>query len=383
MPTASRSPWLRASAALLISVLFAVPTAFAQDLEVEAPEGVLWQTAPDTPFLFTRFDAEWSRTTKKIYFLGGRLADGTTDGSIWSFDPVTGAYTDTTVDMPVPVSNYNIAALVDGSGNEILMTFGGRPAAGGVTSVVQGYFPGTNTTTTFALDPYPVLTAPGGAAVVDNIAYSFGGFDAVAVIDDTYLFDITAPAGSRWTTGPNLNLARSYIGVAILDGYIYAIGGATFVTPNLFASAVVERLDSSNPVAWDDAGVADLPVACDEAQAHGFDTGSIWHNLDGNAILAGCGQWPMEIVESQSYQVNTWNQAFPDLNLSRRNHAGALVPVGGIVSTRPAYWVWGGRFTADTTLRATPEFFVVTPDQVIFADGFNTGDTISWSDTVP
>ena len=98
------------------------------------------------------------------------------------------------------------------------MTFGGRPQAGGVVTTVQGYYPGSNTVTTFAADPYPVPTSPGGVVVIDNIAYSFGGFDAVAMIDDTYFFDITAADGARWTPGPNLGLARSYIASAVVDG---------------------------------------------------------------------------------------------------------------------------------------------------------------------
>jgi hypothetical protein len=356
-----------------------------------APEGVLWQTAPDTPFSFTRFDAEWSPTTKRVYFLGGRLPDGTTDGSVWSFDPETGVYSDTTTDMPVPVSNYNIARLVDAAGAEVMMIFGGRPEAGGVVNTVQGYYPGTNSSTTFALDPYPALTAPGGVAVVDNLAWSFGGFDAAAMIDDTYVFDITAAEGSRWTPGPDLTLARSYVGAAVVDGLIYAVGGATWDGVALHAVQIVERLDPSNPTAWDDASVADLPQSgpgpdfgCDEMQTFGFDTGTPY-DLEGAIVMAGCGQWPLEIVESMRYDVaaDAWDApGFPDLNLVRRNHAGAFVPFGGGADGRPGVWVWGGRFESDTTLRTTPEFYAVGP-ALLFADGFESGDDSAWSFVLP
>ncbi|HUM70086.1 MAG TPA: hypothetical protein PLK31_14725, partial [Chloroflexota bacterium] len=115
-----------------------------------------------------------------------------------------------------------------------------------------------------ATDPYPVVTAPGGVVAVNNIAYSFGGFDGAAMIANTYIFDITAAAGSRWTAGPNLNMARSYMGATAVDGYIYAIGGDTFDGAALIAQTIAERLDTSNPTAWDDANVADLPLPCDE-----------------------------------------------------------------------------------------------------------------------
>ncbi|HUM70085.1 MAG TPA: hypothetical protein PLK31_14720, partial [Chloroflexota bacterium] len=83
-----------------------------------------WQLAPNAPFAYTRFDAEYSPTTGKVYFLGGRLGSGDTDGSIWEFDPVTGVYADTGVDMPVPISNYQIVRLVESGGDEVLVTFG-------------------------------------------------------------------------------------------------------------------------------------------------------------------------------------------------------------------------------------------------------------------
>jgi len=364
----------------------------AAALALAAPStagGQTWQTAPNSPFAFTRFDGEYSLSTGRVYFLGGRLADGNTDGSIWYFDPEAGMYVDTGVDMAVPISNYEIARLFDASGDEILVTFGGRPAAGGVIDTVQGYYPGSNTTTTFASDPYPVLTAPGGVAVVDNIAYVFGGFDAATVLADTYVFDVTAADGARWTTGPALTVARSYMGTAVVDGFVYAIGGATWDGAALHAVQVVERLDAASPVAWDDAGVADLPAVgpgpdfgCDEMKAFGFDTASPY-DLSGKIAVAGCGQWPNEIVDSSIYDVasNAWDTAFPDITQVRRNHAGAFIPFAS-TSGLPAMWIWGGRQGSDATILTIPERFAAT-DQYLFSDGFEYGSTLVWSLTVP
>jgi hypothetical protein len=202
--------------------------------------------------------------------------------------------------------------------------------------------------------------------VVDNIAYVFGGFDAVQVIPNTYFFDITAAAGSRLTVGPDLNLARSYIGAAVADGMVYAIGGDTFDGAALLPQVIVERLDTANPAAWDDAGVDDLPLplGCDESRAFGFDTASNYE-LAGQVVLAGCGQWPDEIAEALSYDVaaNVWDQAFPDLNLARRNHAGAFAPVAD-ASGNWAMWVWGGRQADDTNILLTPEYYEV-PETLI------------------
>lgn len=315
-----------------------------------------WLEAPAAPFAYTRFDAEYSEATGHVYFLGGRTGTPT-DGSIWEFDPTTGIYTDTGVDMPTPVSNYSIARLTDGGGNEVFVTFGGRMANGTQTNVVQGFYPASKTTVVFSTDPYPVTTTPGGVAVVNNIAYAFGGYDGSTLLANTYIFDITAPAGSRWTTGPSLSSPRSYIGTAVVDGVIYAIGGdrldGTFLSP----VATVEKLDTSTLTAWDDAGVADLPVACDEMQAFGFDSASPYR-LAGSVVVAGCGRWPDEYAESLRYNVasDTWDQNFPDLNQARRNHAGASIPAGEGIG-RPGLWVWGGRQSYDANVLSTPEYY--------------------------
>ncbi|MEJ5311878.1 MAG: carboxypeptidase regulatory-like domain-containing protein [Anaerolineae bacterium] len=315
-----------------------------------------WVEAPAAPFAYMRFDAEYSEATGHVYFLGGRTGTPT-DGRIWEFDPASGVYTDTGVDMPFPVSNYNIARLTDSGGNEVLVTFGGRLNTGSVTNMVQGFYPVSKTTVVFNADPYPVATSPGGVAVVNNIAYVFGGFNNSAVISDTYIFDITAPAGSRWTAGPPLNHARSYIGAAVVDGVIYAIGGDDYPSGLLRPLTITERLDTANPIAWDDAGVADLPVACDEMPAFGFDSASPYR-LAGSVVIAGCGQWPGEYATSLRYDVasDTWDETFADLNQARRNHAGAFIPAGAGAG-RPGLWVWGGRQTNDFNILDIPEYY--------------------------
>lgn len=388
---AIRTPF-RAVAALCGGGLAAI--ALVAALWLAAPPSAaaqVWTTAPNAPFSWTRFDAEYSFATGKVYFLGGRLPQGTapdTDGSIWSWDPITGNYADTGVDVPVPVSNYTIARIVDASGTEALAIFGGRQTGGGVVATVQAYYPATNSTATFANDPFPVATSPGSVEVVDGLAYVFGGFDATAMIADTYIFDIDAADGFRWTTGPPLGLASSYHASAVVDGVIYAIGGDTWDgSANLFARATVEKLDTTQtPLAWDDAGVADLPLVCGEMRAYGFDSASTYE-LAGKIVVAGCGQWPAELAESLIFDVaaNTWDQAgFPDLNQARRNHAGAFLPYGPGSGGLPGLWVWGGRQGSDATLLATPEYYgFLAGTALIFVDGFESGSTAAWSSTVP
>lgn len=388
----SASPhWIR-TALLALATVFVLTApavgaaaATAPATAPDTPAYVPWQTAANSTFALTRFDGEYSLKTNKVFFLGGRLADGSTDGSVWSFDPETGTYADTLVDMPVPVSNYEIARLFDTLGTEYFVLFGGRNGAGTVVNTVQAYLPATNTTMTFAADPYPVATSPGAVAVAHNKAYVFGGFNATLVIASTFIFDINAADGGRWSVGPDLSLARSYIAEAVVDGVIYAVGGDTWDGAALIAQTIVEKLDTNAAVlAWDDAGVADLPIPCDEMRAFGLDATSPY-DLANAVVVAGCGQWTAELANSMIYDVaaNTWDDAgFPDLNQARRNHAGALVPWGAGSLGRPGMWVWGGRQGSDATLLQIPEFYPFT-SAVIFIDGFEIGSTGAWSSTVP
>jgi hypothetical protein len=363
--------------AILMKAFLFVPLIIAATMIVpNLASAQTWTTAPDAGFQFTRFDGEYSLQNGNVYFLGGRLPDNSTDGSVWSYDPVSGAYADTGVDMPVPISNYQIARLTDSGGNEWFMIFGGRDNSGAVVNTVQGYNPVTNATIDFtSTDPYPELTSPGGVEVVGNKAYSFGGFDAVVTTAGCHVFDINAADGARWSSCPDLNMSRSYIGTAVVDGVIYAFGGDTFDGANLIAQTITEKLDTANPTAWDDASVADLPVACDEFRSFGFDTSS-GYDVAGKIIAAGCGQWPNAIADSSIYDVaaNTWDTTFADLNIIRRNHAGVFIPVG--TTGAPGLWVFGGYDSTGGALVATPEYYTVVltgPTCNMFGDDFEDG----------
>src|SRR4029079_5346616 len=120
-------------------------------------------------------------STKRVYFLGGRLADNSTSGEVWYYDVATKTYVDTGVAMPDPVSNYGIAALTDPTGDGLYI-FGGRDSLGAIISNVQVYYPATNTTATISSDPWPGTTPLGcvslpamGVAKVGNNAYVLGG----------------------------------------------------------------------------------------------------------------------------------------------------------------------------------------------------------------
>jgi Galactose oxidase, central domain len=324
-----------------------------------------WQFAKSSPFAGTRFDGQFVSAQNRVYFLGFRTVGDATDGSVWYFNRATGQYVDTGVDMKVPVSNYGIAALQDQNGLGLFI-FGGRNANGQIINVTQVYRPGTNTTAVVQTDSYPGRTPAGctslpamGVAVMNNLAVVMGGmsFASAGCIDDqsseTWVYNPMAPAGSRWSAGPNLNVARGYITPAVLGGRFYAIGGDTISAGSLFATSTVEAWKPGAP-SWNDAGVADLPQPCDESQAFGISQGA-------KIVLAGCGQWSLATPDVFEYTAatNTWANV-GTLNETRRNHAGALISSGATQTM----FVLGGYNEASGFLDPTVTSEVSNPNPI-------------------
>jgi hypothetical protein len=294
-----------------------------------------------------------------VYFLGFRAADNTTDGSIWYYDAATATYVDTGKNMPIPISNYQISMLSDSHGIG-LWVFGGRDNLGNLVTNVQVYYVSSNKAFNIPTDPWPGKTPSNcvslpamGVATTGNKAYVVGGvsFSAAPIncVDEssaqTWIFDPTAPAGTRWTAGPDMNVARGYVTAAVLGGKIYSIGGDTNVAGTLFAAPTVEAWKPGNP-AWNDTGVADLPVPCDESQAFVNKSGPLKQGI----LLATCGQWPNALGDSYFYKSNVWTN-IGAVNEIRRNEAGSFVKVGA----QNRMFILGGYASDGATALASTE----------------------------
>jgi hypothetical protein len=171
-----RLQWLGPLVAVAM-VAFAGPAFGAQ-----APlRNVSWTEGAQSPFAGTRLDGQYDKADGRIYFLGYRLLDGSTNGEVWYYDVAAKTYTDTGVAMPVPISNYQIAALTDPNGLG-LYVFGGRDSNGNIVNTTQVYYPATNTTAVLDTDPWPGTTPLGcislpaeGVATVGDNAYVLVG----------------------------------------------------------------------------------------------------------------------------------------------------------------------------------------------------------------
>jgi len=320
-------------------VLVTVPAGASQRLasSPRVPDvSVTWTTGTPVPFPATRWDGEYIQQFNRVYFLGFRAADNTTDGSIWYYDVATDTYVDTGKDLPIPISNYAISMLTDSHGIG-LWVFGGRDNLGNLVTNTQVYYPGLNKAFNVTSDPWPGKTPSNcislpamGVATLSNKAYVLGGVSFLAApincADEqsaqTWIFNPSAPAGTRWAAGPNLNVARGYITTAVLAGRIYAIGGDTNAAGSLIASSTVEAWQ---PPAggWNDAAIADLPVPCDESAAFVNPGGP----LAGGIVLSTCGQWPATLPDTYFYKANAWTNVGA-VNEARRNQAGSFIKVG-------------------------------------------------------
>src|SRR5690606_29562565 len=138
------------------------------------------------------------------------------------------ACADTGANMPVPISNYTVNLVNNGSA-DVLCTFGGRNSAGSTILNVQCYNPLTNTATSVATLPTAWTGfTPGAQVVYNNKVYIFGGFNATTPPYETARTDRFDPVTNSFTQLGNLSLARSYLYAAEVDGKIYAFGGTVF-----------------------------------------------------------------------------------------------------------------------------------------------------------
>jgi len=203
--------------------------------------------------------------------------------------------------------------------------------------------------------------------VVDNMVYIFGGFNSLAAPYEIIRTDRFNPTTNAFTQIGNLSLARSYLNANQVDGAIYAFGGTVFDGANLVAQTRTEKMaDPGGAGTWDNAAVAEMPTAGAEGRAFGFDTNAP-NGITNKVILAPAyAQWPGDSANVVGYDVaaNTYDDAFPDLIMGRRNHADAFVPIctPDPADGLPAMWVIGGRCSGtncggDSPPYAGPEFF--------------------------
>ena len=193
----------------------ASPHSAEATLEAYDPGTNKWTTKAPMPT--RRAGAQVGVVNGLLYAVGGTPAgqvDPLPAGTVEAYDPVTNTWT-TRQSIPAPPFGAGVGVV-----NGILYAVGGvAPSSSGftVTGTLQAYDPIADTWTTKAPMPTPRLGFAVG--VVNGILYAVGG-DAAGTVE---AYD---PATKTWTTRQPMLTARSDLDVGVVNGILYAVGGS-------------------------------------------------------------------------------------------------------------------------------------------------------------
>jgi N-acetylneuraminic acid mutarotase len=202
--------------------------AFTGANEVYDPATNTWETKTSMPT--PRADLCASVVNGTIYLIGGKEYWG--DGPLYHeldvnevYDPASDSWT-TEAQMPVPVFGY-ASAVVEGK----IYVFGGARQLSeefeDLTSIssTQVYDTANRTWSSRASLPaaesYAAAEATRGLTSPKRV-YVVGGFNQASYSKVVYVYD---PERNVWSSGASMPTARGYLGLVIVDGALYAIGG--------------------------------------------------------------------------------------------------------------------------------------------------------------
>ncbi|HET6546399.1 MAG TPA: hypothetical protein VFG55_06610 [Rhodanobacteraceae bacterium] len=350
---------------ILGAVLFSTAgTAAASPAGICTPPGS-WTTRADFPSPVVRTWGVFFPGNGNFYLMGGRISDdvGSDLMQVNEYDPILDTWTTKAGTFSDNQVNNMVGGVLEIDGASAIVTLGGS-AAGGTTatSEVRAYDPIADVMTTLASDPWPGnsdgTTLPGGAAVLDNKLYVFGGFDiGIGMVDTIYRFDPAAAAGSRWTLmTATLPTPLGYVPVAASGSFIYVMGGSIFNTD----ATLSDSTDASqyDPVADTITALAALPRATGETRAVAQTDGTIWV-LGGGRVAPN----PSNEVDVYTPGSDSWSLG-PAFTAARRNFGADVDPATGRI------WATGGYDVDGLTPLAINEQFDTCSD-VIFSDGFD------------
>jgi N-acetylneuraminic acid mutarotase len=140
-----------------------------------------------------------------------------------AYDPATNRWS-TKASKPTPGS------VAVGVVNGILYAVGGDTASTpasvcGCVNILEAYDPTTDRWTTKA--PMPTARTGVGVGVVNGFLYAVGGQSLAVGFTSSWLGTLEAydPTTDRWTTKAPMPTARTGVGVGVANGTLYAVGG--------------------------------------------------------------------------------------------------------------------------------------------------------------
>jgi N-acetylneuraminic acid mutarotase len=205
----------------------AVGNEFVGNNEVYNPGTNSWEIKASMPI--PRADLSASVVNGKIYLIGGEEYSSTSPYyRETNVNEVYNPANDTwTTEAPIPSAVYGYASTVV---NGKIHIIGGSQASSSQGSNIfvnsnQVYDPQTNTWSLGANLPSAVTY--GAAAATEGfmappLLYVIGGYFLDSYSSNVQVY---SPSNNSWSTGPPMPTARAYLGVAVVNDVLYAIGG--------------------------------------------------------------------------------------------------------------------------------------------------------------
>jgi len=195
--------------------------------EVYDPVTDTWQTAASMPT--PRADLSANVVNGKIYLMGGMAYSSKSPFYVETnitevYDPTTNTWS-TAASMPLAVYGYASVVINDEiyviGGSES----GGATGTGGFVDSNQVYDPKSNSWGLSA--NLPSDAAFGAAAVTSDfmapqLLYLIGGLNAESVTNAVQVYD---EGNNSWSSAASMPTARAYLGVAVVNDVLYALGG--------------------------------------------------------------------------------------------------------------------------------------------------------------
>jgi N-acetylneuraminic acid mutarotase len=197
---------------------------FLTTVEIYQPKTDTWETGPD---LLMRHDAPAATMLNRdIYLFGGHHPDalgGPLTDPAMNFSEVLDIQAGSwDALLPMPTPRFSLAAVAI---NGKILAMGGGAFRDGVFKnfdLIEIYDPIAKSWMERSGMSLPWPSAGLGSCVLNDRIYVFGGNDGTCIQDRGDFYD---PGIKQWVDLPPMHESRAAMGVVVLDGALYVIGG--------------------------------------------------------------------------------------------------------------------------------------------------------------